>query len=471
MIRPGTFPGEHPADHSGGGLRVISLHPVCARLDFDPPSLGGGRRGGPDPQQAPAHPSFDVRPYDAQSFAPLSSDPTLAALLPALDAWQHVPGGVVVTSDALLSRHLRRRYTVETAPEGRTVSGPCLRIPSLDERGPDAVRAALLAFSGGRHILPDLLELWTHRSWLGGWAELAAALSDLDARCPAGPLHLLAVRARRPDLLVPSAPDLTVEVSGRGPLARLALRSRGLSLEACGAPAEVVPGDAVVELPAWPVALSGKVRLAWGRHGVRVRVTELPSGWSVRAASDAWGEAIPVEPDVPVVIGTQGGLTVWDRDQVKFKVRVAPHQTEAAFPTESTPAAPISRIDRKVLLDIILEATASTIPLADALPVLLSRHPSPGAAALAARLGVSPVATVSKWLADPRNDTLRIVLADGLAATDDPPARRARLPRALRCWIPRWTSARSASDLRLVASGPPAAMASDWLAELPQSGF
>ncbi len=461
MVRPGAVPRDHSADLTEAGPRRLALHP--GREPAASFSHVGGRPRESDSLRDPADP-----PFDAPSLDPVSSDPTLAALLPVLDAWQRVPRGVVVTSDSALSHHLRRRYSVEIAPEGRTIAGPCLRIPSLNERGPDAVHAALLAFSGGRQILADLLELWTQRSWLGGWAELAAALADLDARCPAGPLHLLAVRARRPDLVAPSAPDLRVEVSGPGPLARLVLRSRGLSFEASGAPALVVPGDAVVELPAWPVALSGKVRLAWGRHGVRVWVAELPGKWTVRAAADAWGEATPVEPDAPVTIGIHGSLTVRNGDQVAFDVRVAPHRKEAAQPTEPALPPPIRRADRKVLLEVILEATASTSPLADALPLLVSRHPSPGAAALAARLGVSPVATVSKWLADPRNDALRLILADGLAATDDPPARRARLPRALRCWIPRWADARQSTQaLRLVTVSPPFASATDERAGLP----
>ena len=91
-------------------------------------------------------------------------------------------------------------------------------------------------------------------------------------------------------------------------------------------------------------------------------------------------------------------------------------------------------------------------------------------AGLAARLGVSPVATVSRWLANPRNEPLRLVLADGLAATEDPAARRARLPRALRCWIPRWprTAASPAMPLplRLVGAAPAAAVGSDWVGGL-----
>ena len=395
---------------------------------------------------------------------PLLADPTLSALVPALEAWRAVPAAVVMTSDAGLGRYLQSHLGLTIVPEGRTVGGPCLRIPSVSERGPDAVLAALESFSLGRRILPDLLALWCHRSWLGGWAEVASALADLDARCPAGPLHMLAVRARRADLLAPPAPALVVEVSSSAPLARHVLRSRGLSFESCGKPSEVVPGDAVLELAAWPAALSGLVRLVWGRHGARVCVATLPQGWSVRAASDARGETTPVEPDVPVVLGTRGRLTVWQGDAAVLEVRVAPQAASVVDARVEPTDPPLQRVDRKILLEAILEATASTVPLADALPVLVSRHPSAGAAALAARLGVSPVATVSRWLANPRNEPLRLVLADGLAATDDPAARRARLPRALRCWIPRWSRSESRRSLRLVA--PAAAVGSDWCGEL-----
>jgi len=447
MVRPG--------DPDGAENGVVALHPDSMRLDYELAGLPPAAR----------EPRLRRVPAD-----PLLADPTLAPLLPALEAWRAVPGGVVVTSDAGLARHLHRRFGLHTVPVGRAVAGPCLRIPSLSERGPEAVRAALASFSCGRRILPDLLDHWTERAWLGGWAEIAAALTDLDARCPRGPLHMLAVRARRPDLLAPPAPELVVEVSSAGPLARQVLTSRGLSFEACGVPGAVVPGDAVLELAAWPEALSGRVRLEWGRHGVRVRVDDLPEGWSVRAASDSRGEATPVVSDVPVVLGTRGQLAVWQADSVRLTVRVAPPAQAEHLDSPAPEAPPLRRTDRKILLDTILEATASTVPLADALPVLVSRHASPGAAALAARLGVSPVATVSRWLANPRNEPLRLVLADGLAATEDPAARRARLPRALRCWIPRWprTAASPAMPLplRLVGAAPAAAVGSDWVGGL-----
>lgn len=440
MVRPGGH------GHEG---RLLALHPAHLQHDFSP--------GTPSDAGAFAQPERSLSPSD-----PLEADPTLASLLPALEAWRAVPGAVVMSSDAGLSHHLQRRFGLRTVPDGRTVRGPCLRIPSLSERGSEAVRAAIGSFSRGRRILPDLVELWSDRIWMGGWAELASALADLDARCPDGPLHLLAVRGRRADLVAPSPPALVVEVTRGVSLARWELSSRGLSFEATGHPTEVAPGDAVLELAAWPAELSGRVRLVWGRHGLRVCAASLPEGWAVRAASDTRGEATPVEPDVPVVLGTRGRFTLWQGDAVVLDVRVTPQQASPAATPAPPVEPPLRRVDRRVLLETVLEATASTVPLADALPVLVARHPSPGAAALAGRLGSSPVATLSRWLADGRNEALRLVLADGLAATDDPPARRARLPRAVRCWIPRWSRLEPPRhSLRLVAPGP-AVPDSDW---------
>jgi hypothetical protein len=109
--------------------------------------------------------------------------------------------------------------------------------------------------------------------------------------------------------------------------------------------------------------------------------------------------------------------------------------------------------ERRILVDVILEVAASTVPVSDALGVLIARHDAPGAAALATRLGAHPVETLGRWLGDDRNEPLRLALADALGRAENAAALRARLPKALRCWIPRLSAGRR-GGLQLVVGGP-----------------
>jgi len=384
---------------------------------------------------------------------PLAADPTLAPLLPALHAWAAVPGGVVVTEDALLARVLVDRFGLDVVAPGVAVAGPTLVIPPFVDRGPSAVDAVLDCFARGRAILPDLRARWLTRRWLGGWAELDAALADLDARCPPGPLHMLSVRARRPDLLAPPAPALVLELwatTDRVGSARLTAGSVCIGSPVAGVGRNITR----VVHPAWPAELESAVRLDWRRDGLRVRLEHPVDGFRVFAGAASRGERTPLSPGDSVPLGLRGTVEVFGGDDVIARLDVRPEVLAPAElpPTVSEPA--IGLADRRVLVDVVVDVAESTAPFADALGTLLARHESPGGAALAARLGRHPVGTLGRWLGDDRNEPLRLAIADALAQTDDPIGLRARLPKAVRCWIPRLRNPRRRQQqgLRLVVS-------------------
>jgi hypothetical protein len=387
----------------------------------------------------------------------LSEDPTLAPLVPVLENWAAVPDGVVVTSDALLAAILERHLGLKVVPEGVPVGGPSIRIPPFVDRGPAAVHAALRLFGRGRAVLPDLAQRWADRHWLGGWAELAAALADLDARCRPGPLHHLAVRACRPDLVAPPAPRVALDLWGATDrVATHALTTRRVRLAAPGVLAPVGRGEALLPHPTWPKALGTDLHLVWRKSGVQVEVHRATAEWSVRAGPHVRSERTPLVPGVPVLIGLRGSLELWRNDAVVARVDVRPvTDTTPELDAEHATEPPIGLADRKVIVDILLSVAASTMPVDDGLAVLLARHESPAGAALAARLGLHPVATLGRWLAAPHNEPLRLALAEAIASTPEPASMRARLPRALRCWIPRLGHRPHPRTLRLVVGGSP----------------
>ena len=304
--------------------------------------------------------------------------------------------------------------------------------------------------------MPDLMDAWAARRWLGGWAEIDAALADLHERCRPGPLHRLAVQANRPDLLAPPAPvvlfDLWTDAQRIG---TYGLESRGVRLAAPGSSGPLERGDALLVHASWPVELRTAVHFRWGRDGVSVRMDASSEPWSIRAGAHARGEHTTLQPGVSVFLGCRGSMELCRGDTVAARVSIRPHPglPEVASVC-APPEPPLELADRRVLVRVILEVAASTHPVGDALSSLLARHEEPNGAALAARLGPQPVEVLGRWLADERNDALRLALADGLAGTGDPATLRARLPKALRCWIPRLRRARPQRALRLVAGEP-----------------
>ncbi len=61
----------------------------------------------------------------------------------------------------------------------RTLSAVTIRVPRLADRGPLAVRSAVLHALGGRPILPDALNLLEKRAWWGDFTELDRAMAAL----------------------------------------------------------------------------------------------------------------------------------------------------------------------------------------------------------------------------------------------------------------------------------------------------
>ena len=394
------------------------------------------------------------RLHDSWTGDPLHEDPTLAPLVPALRSWAAVPDGRVVTSDALLARVLVHRFGLDVRPVGTEAAGPTLVIPAFVDRGPAAVDAALRCFGRGRAMLPDLVERWRARLWLGGWAEVDAALADLDDRCPPGPLHLLAVRARRPDLLSPPAPRVVLVLrTAQEPVRAVRLVCGRARICGTGSAVDVDAGEQRVVHPSWQAQPGAELALAWRRDGVWVRQAGGDHRFTVWAGADARGERTPLEPGVPVHLGLRGSVTLRRGEQLVARVDLRPEgdATTQAPPPPTEP--PIDRSDRRILVDVILSVARSTAPIADALLDLLPRHDADGADVLAMRLGPRPIETLGRWLAAPCNEPLRLALADALASADHPAALRARLPKALRCWIPRLPGNRR-DGLRLVVGGP-----------------
>jgi hypothetical protein len=134
-------------------------------------------------------------------------------------------------------------------------------------------------------------------------------------------------------------------------------------------------------------------------------------------------------------------------------VRPEPDRTVSTS-ADAHPEPPLDRLDRRVLVGAILEVAASTHPVGAALSARLARHETPRGVALAARLGAYPIESLGRWLADEQNEALRLALDEAMSGTDDPATLRARLPKAIRCWIPRLQGRRTQQPLRVVAGGP-----------------
>ena len=227
---------------------------------------------------------------------------------------------------------------------------------------------------------------------------------------------------------------------------------RQVRLTAPGVTGPLLEGDARLVHPSWPVALGTAVELRWRRDGVGVALSQANRPWSVRAGADGRGETTIVQPGIPVVIGSRGTVEVWRGDVRVARVGVRPESSaRLAAPPSAPPEAPLSLRERRLLVRVILDVAASTLPVGDAVSSLLARDATADGVTLAARLGPRPVETLGRWLADEQNEAFRLALADALAATSDPASLRARLPKAIRCWIPRLQSVQRAHPLRVLA--------------------
>lgn len=367
-------------------------------------------------------------------------DPVVAALVPALEALSSVPEAGVVCADRGLARRIEARFGLGLG--GRTT----LTVPSLDQRGPASVRAALAVLSPGRPLSSRLVAELEERPWPGGLDQVAAVLHTLHQACPPGVLHPFLVHARAPEVLAPPPPPMRIEVRRADLLAVWPLDGLG-----------GVIGEGALRHPALPPAVFGAVALRWSRDGLRVHLIDrLPSPWRVEVQASDRGEPVPLLAHSPVTLGTRGEVRLCRPDHHPFALCVVPAADPMA-PTQSTlrpPSLPIG--DRNVLVEAIIAAADSTGALAEVLPRILLSMGTATADSLAERLGPAPVATLAEWMAADENEALRLSLAERLGRGATGASRHARLPRPLRVWVSwRGEEPQPPSGLRLIVGQDP----------------